>query len=83
MLISFGAVIGKASLIQLVVMAIFEVVVQGINEHIGLHYLHVCGYLFIIRYLILVGLMFIVITKKRLTMLEKACMFMFLELFLV
>lgn len=40
-LISFGAVLGKASLTQLVVMAIFEVVFQGINEHIGLHYLHV------------------------------------------
>lgn len=38
-LISFGAVIGKASLTQLIVMALFEVVVQGINEHIGLHYL--------------------------------------------
>ena len=40
-LISFGAVIGKASLTQLIVMALFEVVVQGINEHIGLHYLQV------------------------------------------
>jgi len=38
-LISFGAVIGKASLTQLVVMASFEVVVQGINEHIGLSFL--------------------------------------------
>ena len=40
-LISFGAVLGKTSLTQLLVMATFEVVVQGINEHIGLHYLHV------------------------------------------
>jgi len=38
-LISFGAVIGKTSLTQLIIMAIFEVVIQGINEHIGLHYL--------------------------------------------
>lgn len=38
-LISFGAVIGKASLTQLIVMATFEVILQGINEYIGLHYL--------------------------------------------
>ncbi|RNA27197.1 ammonium transporter Rh type B-like [Brachionus plicatilis] len=38
-LISFGAVIGKASLSQLIVMATFEVVIQGVNELIGLHYL--------------------------------------------
>jgi ammonium transporter Rh len=38
-LISFGAVIGKASLTQLLIMALFEVIVQGINEHIGLSYL--------------------------------------------
>ncbi len=38
-LISFGAVIGKASLTQLVVMASFEVVVQGFNEHVGLGFL--------------------------------------------
>ncbi len=44
-LISFGAVLGKASLTQLLVMATFEVVVQGFNEHIGLHYLHVCSIL--------------------------------------
>lgn len=38
-LISFGAVIGKASLSQLIIMATFEVVIQGVNELIGLHYL--------------------------------------------
>jgi len=38
-LISFGAVLGKASLSQLLVMATFEVVIQSINEHIGLHFL--------------------------------------------
>jgi len=38
-LISFGAVIGKASLSQLLVMATVEVVIQSINEHIGLDYL--------------------------------------------
>ena len=40
-LISFGAVIGKTSLSQLIVMATIEVVLQAVNEHIGLHYLHV------------------------------------------
>jgi len=39
-LISFGAVLGKASLSQLIIMATFEVVIQSVNEHIGLHYLH-------------------------------------------
>jgi len=38
-LISFGAVLGKASLSQLIVMATCEVVIQGVNELIGLHYL--------------------------------------------
>lgn len=38
-LISFGAVIGKATIGQLIIMALFEVVFQGINEHIGLDYL--------------------------------------------
>ena len=38
-LISFGAVIGKVSLAQLVGMALIEVVVQSANEFIGLHYL--------------------------------------------
>lgn len=36
-LISFGAVLGKASLSQLIIMATFEVVIQSVNEHIGLH----------------------------------------------
>jgi len=40
-LISFGAVIGKASLSQLLVMATVEVVIQSINEYIGLDYLKV------------------------------------------
>lgn len=40
-LISFGAVLGKASLSQLIIMATCEVVIQSVNEHIGLHYLHV------------------------------------------
>jgi ammonium transporter Rh len=40
-LISFGAVIGKASISQLIVMATIEVVIQTINEFIGLTYLHV------------------------------------------
>jgi ammonium transporter Rh len=38
-LISFGAVLGKTSLIQLVIMAFFEVIFQSINEHIGLEFL--------------------------------------------
>jgi len=40
-LISFGVVIGKASLSQLIIMATIEVVVQSVNEFIGLHLLHV------------------------------------------
>lgn len=40
-LISFGAVLGKASLTQLLVMATFEVVIQSVNEHVGLHYFKV------------------------------------------
>ena len=40
-LISFGAVIGKASITQLVFMATVEVIVQSVNEHIGLEYLKV------------------------------------------
>jgi len=35
-LISFGAVLGKASLSQLLVMATIEVVIQSFNEYIGL-----------------------------------------------
>lgn len=38
-LISFGAVIGKASISQLIIMATVEVIVQSLNEHIGLKYL--------------------------------------------
>ncbi len=40
-LISFGAVLGKASLGQLILMATVEVVMQRLNEHIGLHFFHV------------------------------------------
>jgi len=36
-LISLGAVLGKTSLTQLIIMATFEVVLQNINEYIGLH----------------------------------------------
>ena len=38
-LISLGAVLGKTSLVQLVIMAAFEVVIQSVNEHIGVEYL--------------------------------------------
>lgn len=38
-LISFGAVVGKASLSQLVIMTTIEIVLQSVNEFIGLHYL--------------------------------------------
>jgi ammonium transporter Rh len=40
-LIAFGAVLGKATPIQLIVMATLQVVAQSINEHIGLHIFHV------------------------------------------
>ncbi|CAC5421733.1 SLC42A [Mytilus coruscus] len=40
-LISFGAVLGKTGPIQLLVMAIIEVVLSQVNEHIGLEMLHV------------------------------------------
>ncbi|XP_063416627.1 ammonium transporter Rh type A-like [Mytilus trossulus] len=40
-LISFGAVLGKVGPIQLLVMAIIEVVLSQVNEHIGLEMLHV------------------------------------------
>ncbi len=50
-LISFGAVIGKASISQLIIMATIEVIVQSINEHIGLEYLKVIHHIFISRYL--------------------------------
>ncbi|GFN86134.1 ammonium transporter rh type b-b [Plakobranchus ocellatus] len=40
-LISFGAVLGKTSPVQLLVMAIFEIVFAQINEYIGLDKLHV------------------------------------------
>ena len=40
-LISFGAVLGKTSPTQLLIMATIEVVVQSVNEYIGLTYLKV------------------------------------------
>ena len=40
-LISFGAVLGKTGPLQLLIMAFIEVVLAQVNEHIGLHYLHV------------------------------------------
>ena len=40
-LISFGAVLGKATMIQLIFMATFEVVIQGLNEHVGVEILKV------------------------------------------
>ena len=40
-LISFGAVLGKLTLSQLIAMATFEVIVQTVNEYIGIHYLMV------------------------------------------
>ena len=45
-LISFGAVLGKATMIQLIFMATFEVVIQGINEHIGLEIFKVSNFLY-------------------------------------
>ena len=41
MLISFGAVIGKVTISQLVGMALIEVVAQSANQHIGHQYLKV------------------------------------------
>uniref|UniRef100_A0A2C9JEJ5 Ammonium transporter AmtB-like domain-containing protein n=2 Tax=Biomphalaria glabrata TaxID=6526 RepID=A0A2C9JEJ5_BIOGL len=40
-LISFGAVLGKVSPVQLVIMGIFEVLLAQINEYIGIDLLHV------------------------------------------
>ena len=39
-LISFGAVLGKTGPIQLLVMALIEVILSQVNEHIGLEVLH-------------------------------------------
>lgn len=41
MLVSFGAVLGKTTLTQLVVLAIVEVVAQIANEHINVNILKV------------------------------------------
>ncbi|VDH94392.1 ammonium transporter Rh [Mytilus galloprovincialis] len=40
-LISFGAVLGKTSALQLLIMAVIEVVLSQLNEHIGLQLLNV------------------------------------------
>ena len=40
-LISFGAVLGKLSPPQIVIMAIVEIVFFSVNEYIGLEMLHV------------------------------------------
>ncbi|XP_052089957.1 ammonium transporter Rh type A-like [Mytilus californianus] len=40
-LISFGAVLGKTSALQLLIMAVIEVVLSQLNEHIGLELLNV------------------------------------------
>ena len=45
-LISFGAVLGKTSPIQLVIMATIEVVVQSVNEYVGVHHLKVLNEFF-------------------------------------
>ncbi|KAK2142624.1 hypothetical protein LSH36_932g01094 [Paralvinella palmiformis] len=39
-LISFGALLGKASLLQLIVMAVLETVIFCVNEWIGVHIFH-------------------------------------------
>lgn len=40
-LISFGALLGKTSPIQLLIIATIEVVVQSVNEYLGVHHLKV------------------------------------------
>lgn len=40
-LISFGAVLGKTGPLQLLIMACIEIVLAQVNEHIGVHILHV------------------------------------------
>ncbi|CAC5358935.1 SLC42A [Mytilus coruscus] len=40
-LISFGAVLGKTSALQLLIMAVIEVVLSQLNEHIGLELLNI------------------------------------------
>ena len=41
-LISFGAVLGKASALQLILMAVLEVVFYNVNIYIGIATLKVC-----------------------------------------
>jgi hypothetical protein len=40
-LITFGAVLGKTTPLQLLLVAIIETILAQLNEHIGLHHLHV------------------------------------------
>lgn len=40
-LITFGAVLGKTSPLQLLLVAVIETILAQLNEHIGLHHLHV------------------------------------------
>ena len=40
-LISFGALLGKASPLQLLVMALIETILAQLNEYTGVHKLHV------------------------------------------
>ena len=42
-LISFGAVLGKLSPLQLVVMSVFEIVIFSVNEKIGISIFEVCS----------------------------------------
>ena len=40
-LISFGALLGKVSPLQLLVIALIETILGQINEYVGVHVLHV------------------------------------------
>ena len=61
-LISFGAVLGKTSPLQLLVMAIIEVLFAQLNTFIGHKYLHVC--ILTIFLLLNVPLFSAIISKK-------------------
>jgi ammonium transporter Rh len=55
-LISYGALLGKSSPIQLMVMALIEIVIFTINEHIGLNVLNVGFHVSIIKELFVSGI---------------------------
>ena len=76
-LISFGAVLGKTSPIQLLIMATIEVVVQSVNEYIGIHYLKVFSLIINLYLKIKYDKYFL-----RHMMLANQCMFMHLVLIL-